>query len=112
LKDQIGYKIKKIRELRNYSQEFMAKSIGISQAAYSSIENCKTKLDDKKLKQIAEILKVDEFIIVNFSEEKFFRDAQPQKNNSSSDKIQELYERILKQKEEEISLLKKKLKDT
>ncbi len=34
----IGEKIKKIRELKNYTQEYMAAQIGITQAGYSKIE--------------------------------------------------------------------------
>ncbi|WP_082189568.1 helix-turn-helix domain-containing protein [Lentimicrobium saccharophilum] len=34
---QIGQKIRKVRELRNFTQEFMAKSLGITQGAYSRI---------------------------------------------------------------------------
>ena len=35
---KIGHKIKKLRELKNLTQEHMANSIGISQGAYSRME--------------------------------------------------------------------------
>lgn len=35
---QVGQKIKKIRELRNYTQEYMAEQLGMSQTGYGNIE--------------------------------------------------------------------------
>lgn len=34
----IGNKIKNIRELKNFTQEYMAEKLDISQAAYSKLE--------------------------------------------------------------------------
>jgi transcriptional regulator with XRE-family HTH domain len=51
--------LKKIRIARlekEYSQENMAELLGISQCAYSNLENGKTKLGLKCLLNIAEIL--------------------------------------------------------
>ncbi len=49
-------KIKKYRELKNYTQEFMADQLNISQNTYSKIETGGIKLTVDRLKQIAEIL--------------------------------------------------------
>ncbi len=54
--------IKKIRQLRNekgYSQTYIAGKIGISQRAYSKIEQRETKITLKRLKSIAAILEVE-----------------------------------------------------
>ena len=40
----IGYKIKNIRELKNFTQEYMAEKLDISQAAYSKMEKGDTKI--------------------------------------------------------------------
>jgi len=61
----IGFKIRKARELRNYSQEYVAFKIGISQASYSKIEAGQTKLELKRLQEIAIILEVDLFYLLN-----------------------------------------------
>ena len=53
-----GEKIKTIRELRGYSQEYMADQLGIAQNTYSKIETGQTKLSAEKLKQVTEILGV------------------------------------------------------
>lgn len=52
-------KIKSIRMNKGYSQEFMASKIGVSQRAYSKIENEETKLDIDKLLKISDILEVE-----------------------------------------------------
>ena len=51
-----GYKIKMLRELRNYSQDYMAYRIAISQAAYSKIESEQTKISTDSANKITEIL--------------------------------------------------------
>jgi transcriptional regulator with XRE-family HTH domain len=56
-----AYKIKKLRESRKYSQEYVAEALGISQNAYSKIENEQTKLTTERLSKLAEILEVPEY---------------------------------------------------
>lgn len=41
---QIGIKIRKIRELKGFSQEYMANNLGITQRAYGKLENQETKI--------------------------------------------------------------------
>jgi transcriptional regulator with XRE-family HTH domain len=53
-----GTIIRKYRELRNYTQEYVAKEMGISQNAYSKIENNYTQLTVNHIKQISRILEV------------------------------------------------------
>lgn len=50
--------IRKIRENKRYSQEFMAKQMGISQEAYSRLELYETTPSVERLLMIAAILKV------------------------------------------------------
>ena len=61
-----GLKIKAIaanirtkREKRNYTQEYLAYKLSISQNAYSKIELGYTKITLERLFQIAEILEID-----------------------------------------------------
>lgn len=51
--------VKKTRYEKNYSQDHIAKKLGITQKAYSKIENNETKLNVDTLTRIAEILEVD-----------------------------------------------------
>ncbi len=50
--------IRKVREQRNYTQDFVAKQMGISQNAYSKIENGYTQLTVRHIKDLSKILEV------------------------------------------------------
>ncbi|RVU01747.1 XRE family transcriptional regulator [Mucilaginibacter limnophilus] len=63
MKDALSVKIKsvaanirKIREEKNYTQEYLAAKLKISQNAYSKIELGYTKITLERLFQIAEVL--------------------------------------------------------
>ena len=56
--NKIMNKIRKIREKKGYSQEYMQEKLNMSQAAYSNLEANKTKLTVEKLLEISEILEV------------------------------------------------------
>ena len=62
--------IRSKREFRNYTQEYLAFKLHISQNAYSKIELGYTKITLERLFQIAEILEFDvvDFITPNRSE--------------------------------------------
>ena len=53
-----GQKLRVFREFRNYSQEYIADKLGITQNAYSRIENNQTKMTAERLSQLAGILNV------------------------------------------------------
>ncbi len=53
-----GTGIRRYRELKNYSQKYVAAQMGISQNAYSKIENNVTQLTVQHVKQLSEILQV------------------------------------------------------
>ncbi|MBB4806419.1 transcriptional regulator with XRE-family HTH domain [Chryseobacterium defluvii] len=53
-----GQNIRKIRRSRDLTQEYMAFEMGISQKAYSDIENSKVKISLETLKKISDILDV------------------------------------------------------
>lgn len=53
-----GSVLRKYREIRNYSQDYIARKMGISQNAYSKIENNITQLTVNHVKQISQILEV------------------------------------------------------
>jgi transcriptional regulator with XRE-family HTH domain len=51
--------IRKIRELRNYTQDYLAAKLKISQNAYSKIELGYSNITLNRLIEIAEILEID-----------------------------------------------------
>ena len=53
-----GHVIRNFRELKNYSQKYVAERMGISQNAYSKIENNLTQLTIHHVKQLSGILEV------------------------------------------------------
>lgn len=59
----VAVAIRKKREFRNYTQEYLALKLHISQNAYSKIELGYTKITLERLFQIADIL---EFDVVDF----------------------------------------------
>jgi transcriptional regulator with XRE-family HTH domain len=50
----IGNNIRQIRELKNFSQEYMANEFDLSQASYSKIENSQVTPKIDSLEQIAD----------------------------------------------------------
>lgn len=65
----IGQNIRKVRELKNLTQSYIARQLGISVAAYSKIERNKTNVSLQRLQQIADILGTETTAILNFNEQ-------------------------------------------
>ena len=55
---EIAANIRHKREYRNYTQEYLALKLNISQNAYSKMEMAKTKLSLQRLYEIADILDI------------------------------------------------------
>jgi transcriptional regulator with XRE-family HTH domain len=53
-----GQNIRKIRRSKDLTQEYMAFEMGISQKAYSDIENAKVKINFEILNKISDILDI------------------------------------------------------
>lgn len=56
---KIGNRLRKLRMIKGYSQEYMADVLKISQKTYSNMENDKSSISIDTLKKIAEEYKVD-----------------------------------------------------
>lgn len=111
---QRGNKIRTIREIRGYSQEYVAAKLNIAQNTYSKIETSQTKLTAEMLEKIAAILEVsmndilsEEPIVLNFyginhgAQGKF--DLIEQFHSGQK----ELLEKIISIKDDEINRLNK-----
>ncbi len=55
----VAINIRKLREQRNYTQEYMAANLKISQNAYSKIELGYTKITVDRLFELADILRAN-----------------------------------------------------
>lgn len=69
----VALNIRKIREFRDYTQEYLAMKLGISQNAYSKIELAYTRITLERLIQIAQILEVDSVDLMKGSSEDLIR---------------------------------------
>lgn len=58
MKKELGYRIRKLRESKDYTQENMAAELGITAGAYAKIERGETDAAFTRLIHIAEILEI------------------------------------------------------
>ncbi|MCF2442972.1 helix-turn-helix domain-containing protein [Dyadobacter sp. CY345] len=65
----VAANIRKVREYRDYTQDYMAMKLGISQNAYSKIELAYTRITLERLIQIAGILEIDVITLINSTSE-------------------------------------------
>ena len=98
---KVGDNIKKLRELRNYTQQYLADQLEISLSGYGKIERNETDVSLGRLQQIADILGVDIHSILRFDDKHIFNlnnneVANGQVNNYYSGR-EELLERIIEQ---------------
>jgi transcriptional regulator with XRE-family HTH domain len=77
------------REFRGYSQKYIAKQLGKSQAAYSKIENGTTHLSDHILEKLSEILLLPKEIL--YSDTEITMDFTKINYNSSASNGEDIY---------------------
>ncbi len=118
----IGGKIKKVRELRNLTQEHMAEKIAMTQAGYSKIEQGVVDVPYSRLEQIAKALNVKVEDIVSFDEKAMIMN---QLNNHATitngyvfsdkevlDRLEKMYESRIEAQQKEIDRLHELLKQS
>ena len=118
-KKMIGEKIRKIRVIKGYSQEYVSDLLKISQAAYSDIETGKTKMTMQRLKEIAYVFDLEINHLINFSEKEVLENTinnnlkkcQDEKKIIIDlfDNERELYKDLINNLKREIMYLKNKL---
>ena len=100
--NNIGNNIKIFRELHNFSQEYMAQQLGLSQASYARIESGQTIPKVDRLQHIATILEVDLSTLLNTNNFNFIFNAVANQsgyiNNQSNNNIDiELIRQIIQE---------------
>lgn len=103
---KIGHKIKKLRELKNLTQEHMANSIGITQGAYSRMELGETEITYSKLEKISEELGMKPEDVIAFNESVVFNVMNNQTGNGLVINNSQLSEAEKNLFEQQIILLK------
>lgn len=114
MKGQIGNKIRKVREIKGFSQEFMSEKLNLSQRAYSKIEREEIKLDWQRINEIAAILELDPIDLVAFDDSLIFHNcSQSGKANTIYNQfpaeLKEQYEKRIGQLESEVAFLREQL---
>jgi transcriptional regulator with XRE-family HTH domain len=106
--DNLGTRIKKMRESRNWTQEFMASQLKISQNSYSRIESENVKLSTERLKEIADIFEVPaELILSNEAPNFSVNNSTVEKYYAFINNLQEDQKEIL---QKSIQILEEQLK--
>jgi len=113
---EIGNKIKKVRELKNYTQEYMAERLGITQSGYSRYEKEDGDLTISQLDKISEIFQMKLEDLISFDEKFIFNNYGTSHDKSFSvnysninDKERELYDKTIKLLEDQIVILQERI---
>ncbi len=106
----ISEKIKNLRELRNFTQEYMSKQLRMTQAGYSKLESGKTDITFSQLTEIAKTLDVRVEDLITFDNQKFFHSFNNVKGNNNGFHVKLESGDIVKLYDDKISLMEKLLK--
>lgn len=109
--NQPEIKLKQLRELKNYTQEYMAQQLGLSTRAYSKIETGETQLTINRLNEISSILGIDPIEALGFDHQNVFNNCTQEGNIGINhinipDKLIEQYEKRIEQLESEVMFLR------
>ena len=101
-------KIRQLRDIKGYSQEYMASKLDISQNTYSRIENGIISLSMDRLHKIANILNTEVHQILDFDEDKLFGKATrfAKCNCESNVNMIRLYKNYVQHLEHEVAFLR------
>lgn len=113
----LGSKIKTIREMKNFTQEYVAEKLEMSQSNYSRIERNEINLPIKTLQTIADIFDITLTELIEFDAKYFFNQVNNQtingdiKNQSNSELLQKAYEDHINSLNKEIEHLRNVISD-
>lgn len=110
---RLGDKIRKVRDLRGYSEDYMAQQLGISQRQYSRYELGENDPGVERLESIATLLGLSLVELLSFDEQVFFSQCtgalgvnSHNEYHAANEKERELYEAIIREKDQRIVELK------
>ena len=115
MNDAIAKNIRKHRELKGFSQEYMAHQLNVNQSTYAKMENSSTKITIDKLFSVAKLLETDVSEILDLKNQTIYN--QDLKDNSVGhqqvenlyQENKEVYHELIKAKDEQIELLKEQI---
>nr|WP_294786197.1 helix-turn-helix transcriptional regulator [uncultured Flavobacterium sp.] len=106
----IGDKIKSIRELKNYTQQYVAEQLQMTQAGYSKIEKGTTNLTIERLHRLSVIFELPIENIINFERNSYFVESKNYVVVNKPDEVS--FTSVKKLYEDKIDLLEKLLGKT
>jgi transcriptional regulator with XRE-family HTH domain len=104
-------KIEQIRKEKEYSHDYMAHMLDISQAAYSKMINNNTKLSVERLYKISEILETPVGDILDIQPKNQFNQTTRDNSTGYLQKIENFYQENKEQYQKIIELYEERLKD-
>ena len=117
IKMDIGENIRKVRDLKGFSQQALAESIGLSQKQLSRIETNQVSPTFDTLEKICEALGITLKNLLQFNEDLVFNNVVETQNggefiaynNTDIKQIENLYKQLLVEKDKIISMLEAKV---
>jgi transcriptional regulator with XRE-family HTH domain len=113
---KLGSKIKILREWKNYTQEYMAEKIGLTQSNYSRIERDETDVTFTRLQKIAEVLNINVDDLVKLGDNCIFNNNYGELKGTQSGnsfdyptELIELYKDKANLLQEKVNLLEEKI---
>ena len=82
--------IRKVRELRNYTQEYMADQMGLSISGYGKIERSDSDISLSRITQIAAILNISRAKLLEFNSDQILNEVQNENYNDSQNESRQL----------------------
>jgi len=114
--NNIGVNIRKVREKKGFSQEYVAEKLGINQSTYGKLERDVSNITLDRLYKIADVLDEDITTLLDIGKKNIFNNQTNQGNgyvetinNDYKTMVEELklaYEKMLTLKDEQINLVK------
>ena len=117
---KLGFNIRRLRELRNFTQQYMADNLNMTQGNYARIENGEINIKDARLEKIAEILGYSVDFICNFDVAKIVlkqEEKKQEEDNSGvvqykiSPELKEMYEGRIRTLEAYVEELKSEIQN-
>ena len=117
--NNIGLTIRKLREQKGFSQDFVAEKLGINQSTYGKLERDVSNITLDRLFKIADVLEEDVTTLLDIGKKNIFTNQSNQGNgyvetinndyNAMFAELKLAYEKMLAVKDEQIELLKNML---
>ena len=104
----IGHNIRQVRELKNLTQEYVAKKLGVSRSFYIKVENNETQIKFEQLQALSKVMDVSLNDIIDFNDKQIFNTTHHNHNvktvgnvinDYQQEEMKSMYEKLLVEKD-------------